>query len=204
MLAVAITGGVACGKSMVSEDLAEKLSHVSRAVTFSCDQSVSRCLANPELQREIAAFAPEATDDGGSGLNRAVLRKVVFENSKIREKLEALLHPLVLVDLDRFVRDHKSRADLALLEIPLLYEVDFPVARALDVIVAASESTQMSRLRVDRGIPEDIARRMLDAQWPVLKKLDRAGVAVWNDGDLLSLRNQISQVADRIEFLLED
>jgi len=202
MISIAITGGIGCGKSMAAARLIERWP-AGRVANFCSDEAVAELLATPAVQEAIAEIAGDSRFIGDKGLDKAALRKEVFENCRFREKVQELLHPLVLEKAKRFAQDAPEDAVLALYEVPLLYEVDFPLARAIDLVVAASRSSQLDRLCGIRGIPKAQAEKMLEAQWPVLKKVDRGQVVVWNDGDIDSLYAQVDHLADRCQPLFE-
>ena len=144
-------------------------------------------LYGPRIRRE----------EGG----RAAFRELLFENSDFRGKVEGLLHPLVLQRVKDRAAGLSGSVRVFLVEVPLLYEVDFPLDRDLDVVVAASEAEQMRRLLEVRGLAATVARRILRSQLPVESKMRRADVVIWNDGCRDVLQTQVDHFLSRCETL---
>ena len=170
---------------------------------FSCDEEVRALLGIPEVQEQIGALAMayggEVLDAGG--IDRGALRELLFENFEFRGKVEGVLHPLVL---DRVIAQSGTWSDLvriSIIEVPLLYEVDFPLDRDIDLVVASSRSMQMKRLTLDRGLDGAVAERILQAQIPVEEKMRRANIVVWNDGAIESLLAQADHLVSRCDRL---
>lgn len=203
MIVVAVTGGVACGKSRVVSRFLE-LFPSGAAERFDCDESVGNLLADEEVARKVAALDQRVVVDRETGvLEKHALRKLTFENSEFREKLELLLHPLVLAQAESRIVEFKENARIALIEVPLLYEASFPLERNVDLVVAASPSTQEARLSETRRIEPSLARKIIEAQMPLQEKINRGDIVVWNDGDEVSLEAQVVQLANRCAALFE-
>ncbi len=198
MLTIAVTGGVACGKTEVCRLL--RSGFPPESVSFiSCDVVVSELLESPQIADEIVSAGGrwEAELAEGRGINRNRFRELLFENSEFRGTIEALLHPRVLERVSAHVRGQSGEIRVTLIEVPLLYEVDFPVDRDLDLVVAASESTQIGRIRSVRGLTGTLARRIIESQLPIDEKIKRADIVVWNDGDRSVLEVQTSHLVLR-------
>ncbi len=203
MVVVAVTGGVACGKTHVVSRLLE-LFPSEGASRFDCDESVRQLLTDREVAAEIADLDPDVVIESKTGLpDKSVLRKLTFENSEFREKLERLLHPLVLEHAKRRIVEFGENVKIALIEVPLLYEASFPLKRDFDLVVAANSDTQVARLSEFRQIDASLAQKMIGAQMPLQEKINRGDIVVWNDGDEDALEAQISHLADRCAELFE-
>lgn len=201
MRTIAVTGGVACGKGASRQLLSEVAG--ARGITlkqFDCDQSVAGLLNEPEVQNELEILAGGLSLDDSGKLDKHWLREKLFADKEFRIKVESFLHPLVFDRVQEYVRSESTGADAILVEVPLLYEVDFPMERELTIVVAASRRTQVDRLVSKRNLDENTARLILDSQMPIQSKIDKGDLVVWNDGDLGALRAQIGAVAERIIF----
>ena len=195
MLTVAITGGIASGKSTVCRDLAVAL----EAPLLSCDTVVHELYHNADVLRQIRGrFGDEVFAEDGT-LDRRELGTRVFSSGGGRTWLEDLLHPQVLKE----VNDWRQRqtSPVVLVEVPLLYEVDFPLKRDIDIIVACSVETQLSRLNQRDQLDPDQARARIAAQLPITEKMRRANVVIWNEGSLHALSRQIRLAASRIRLM---
>lgn len=202
MITIAVTGGVACGKSSFCRRFLDWMPE-GGAAFFSSDAAVKELSAGETVARRIAELGGGhgRTLWNGEGLDRAAFRELVFENGDFRAKVEALLHPLVQGRLDVCRSNLAESVEIFLVEVPLLYEVDFPLSRDLDVVVGSSPETQEQRLIQSRGLPQGLARNILKSQIPIHEKLRRAHVVVWNDGGLESFHSQADHLALRCQPL---
>jgi len=193
MITVAITGGIACGKSRVAGALQEGL----KAPFFSSDACVADLLREESVQQKVIQLLAECGVGQEALFDKALVRKHAFENSEFREKLEQLIHPLVYQRVVDFVGDNADHTEFLLVEVPLLYEVDFPLKRDLDLVVAACPATQVDRLTSMRGLDLQVANQILNAQLSINEKIRRADVVVWNDGSLEALNLQVEHLVRR-------
>ena len=194
---VAITGGIACGKSSVSKRLNKRLCGESEDAHFDSDEAVSKLLTEARIARQLEKRVGSRILDPDGKVDRSQLSDILFEDSVIRKRVEDFLHPLVLELAESFL-DDRNTSRFAFLEVPLLYEVDFPLPRDLDLVVGCSTHTQIKRLREKRGKSQDQAEKILEAQLPIQEKVDRADYVIWNDGSRESFDQQTEKIAQRI------
>lgn len=186
--AVAVTGGVACGKSTVREALVKNL-HLEPEQVFDADAYVHGLLNQAEVLQLVAGAFPQTIEN--SRLNRRALRDLVFSSTPARKQLEAILHPLVSAEWRARLAACRASNRLFLAEIPLLYEVSSESFFDQVIVVASTPSVQRDRLQNERGLPGEVALGLLAAQMPLQEKVDRADFVLWNDGSLEALRQQI-------------
>jgi len=194
---IAITGGIATGKTRVLEGLAELL----QCPAISCDPIVRRLYGEPEILEKIRGRFGESLVSGGT-LDRGELGRHAFANPEDRRWLEDLLHPRVLQAIETWkaeVAAASASCRWALVEVPLLYEVDFPLDRDIDVVVGCSLSTQLERIGRRDQLDEEQARSRIGAQLPIEQKLARAEIVLWNDGSESVLNQLLRLAADRIQ-----
>lgn len=156
---VALTGGIAAGKSAVSRRFEAHGVHVLDADVAARDVVAS---GTSGLAAIVEAFGHDILQADGN-LDRRALRERVFADKEGRRRLEAIVHPRV----DAWLRE-RSRADngpYVMLAIPLLAET-WPQYEWVDriLLVEASAEARIARLTQRDGIDEAAARRMLEAQ----------------------------------------
>ncbi len=202
MITIAVTGGVACGKSAFCRRFNDWVPE-GRGGYFNCDEEVRKIVAEPEIQAYLVELASGvgASILSGGLFNKEAFRDLVFENARYRAMVEGLLHPLVRIRVDERRSTLAESAKLFLVEVPLLYEVDFPLSRELDVVVGASREMQENRLTQTRGLQAELARKILMSQLPITEKVRKAHIVVWNDGNLDSFHFQIDHLALRCQSL---
>ena len=188
MLKIAVTGGIACGKSTVGECLAAERVPV-------CDSDdIARDLVRPD--RPVHASLVEAFGrsilDAAGGIDRAALAGIVFRDPVQLARLNGLVHPEVKQAWRRWLEE-RSDARAAAVIIPLFYEIGEGEGWDAVICVGAHEQDQVERLR-RKGMPEEQIRLRMAAQWPVVDKMKRADYVIFNCGALGLLREQTCRV----------
>ena len=197
MLKVALTGGIATGKSYVLEQLRR------RGVA---------CLDADELAHGVTASGTEATTAIAERFGREILaadgsvdRKklgpIVFADRAARLELEAIVHPAVHRAIAMGVRAFELMGDtLAIVAVPLLYETGGERDFDRVLVTTCPPETQIARL-LERGLTEDAARQRLAAQWPTEKKTARADFVVTTDGTFAETDEQVAAVMTNLKDL---
>ncbi len=191
MRVLGITGGIATGKSTVTQMLADL-----GAPTVSADALAHDLLfpGTPTTRAVLDAF-PDCADPAyppGQAIDRRALGNIVFADASARARLESLTHPAIIAALRRQISDwHEAEGRCAAAEIPLLFEADLVSLPDRVIVVACGEAVQIARMRARIGVSEEEARERLSAQWPLAQKIARADVVVTTDGDLEDTRRQV-------------
>ena len=186
-----ITGGVASGKSM-----AAKLFRELGVTVIDSDQLARELVApgQPALKAIVAAFGPDILDSAG-GLDRRRMRERVFADDAEKQRLEAILHPLIIKLAQHRCRQALSSSELpyALLEVPLYAGVEpWPwVDRVL--LVDSTEASQLARLQARDSIDASQAQRMLAAQSSRAERLAIADDVIENEQSLQQLQQAVQR-----------
>jgi dephospho-CoA kinase len=191
---IGLTGGIAAGKSTVSQHLASR----PGLQFFDADALVHRLLAeDPKVADLIGKqFGPGYLRPDGAP-DRAALRGLVFGDPEARRRLEAILHPKVRSEWLALRDECLASQKPFLADIPLLYETGAEAFFDTIIVVACSPVTQMVRIG-KRGVAPETAHHMLASQLPLGQKLGRADVVIWNDGSLATLERQIELAANQL------
>jgi dephospho-CoA kinase len=197
MPVIGITGGLATGKSLVTRLLQER-----GATTFSADEAARAVLVpgGPVLREVAQAFGPQILTAAGQ-LDREKLAQRIFADGQAREQLDRRMHPPILRLLRAQIeaaQDDLPPGSVIAVEVPLLYETNMQDWFDLIVVVTASESTQIARLRARNGLSEAEARRRLAAQWPLKEKAARADIVLENEGALAETTTAVDALWNRI------
>ncbi len=193
MIALGITGGPATGKSTVTR----AVRGVTAAMAFDADAEVHRLLANDEAIRGAVctAFGGDAFDSSGQ-IDRARLRERVFASPQDRARLETILHPPVLASLRHAMAEARERAtcNLFLADVPLLFETGADRDCDAVVVAACSPNVQHERLAGQRQLDPKAAGRVIAAQWPLERKIERADYVIWTECVESILLGQVSEL----------
>jgi dephospho-CoA kinase len=196
MIVACVTGGIATGKSSLIHWCASGRSEIA---VFDCDHSVHEILDEPGWAGRLGREFGEGILDAQGRVVRPRLRELVFADPDRRLRLEALIHPEVRRRCAEAVaRAGAGGARLFLAEVPLLYESQFDLPRNYEIVVGVSPATQRARLRASRGLGDEMARRILAAQWPVMEKVGQAHIVVWNAGSIQCLKRQAHYLRRRL------
>ncbi|MEW6553081.1 MAG: dephospho-CoA kinase [Actinomycetota bacterium] len=197
MFVVALTGGIASGKSSVAEMLAERGAYVL------CSDLLAREVVEkgkPAWQDIVEHFG-ESVLDGRGEIDRAKLADIVFSDTSERLYLNSVTHPRIFqLMFERLqARDAETGGKgVAVLDIPLL--VDVKAARMFDftLVVDASPEVQVERILRDRGGTREEALARIGAQVPREERLAFADCVIHNEGDLDELRREVDRAWEEI------
>lgn len=184
MLQVGLTGNVASGKSTVARIWAE-----AGVPVVSADELARRAVepGTPGLLAVVARFGTAILSADGT-LDRERLRRQVFRDDGARADLERILHPRIAQLREAWLREREREGHpLVVSEIPLLFEAGLEDSVDRVVFVDASREVRLARLVEGRGLDEEEALRIMDAQQDPEEKARRADHVLRNDGSLEAL-----------------
>lgn len=187
MLRVGLTGGIGSGKSEVARLLA------ARGVLVIDSDALARAVVEPGtpgLAAVVAAFGEEYLDDTGA-LDRPRLAALVFADPAARERLNAIVHPLVGQAAAEILATAPPDA-VVVHDVPLLVEAGMSAAFDVVVVVDAPRETQLDRLQRRRGMTREDAEARIAAQASREERLAVADHVVRNDGSLAELEERVA------------
>ena len=185
--AVALTGGIATGKSTTANIFRERGFPIIDADTIAHEVL--------EQEREAVArlFGPQVIAADGR-VDRPALGTIVFGDAERRRELEGLLHPKIEARIAQEADALDALAQPYLIDIPLFYEREaYPIERV--IVVYAPRALQLRRLMARNGLSETEALQRLDAQMDIETKRQRATWVIDNTRDLPHLQRECERVA---------
>lgn len=193
MIWVGLTGGIASGKSTVAKIFE------SRGVTvIGADQLAHDAMAkNSNGAALVRKEFGDAVFRADGEVDRAKLGAIIFGDTSgvQRGKLEAILHPEVRLKSNS---ERQRLADLghemAVYEIPLLFEKKLEDQFDLIVTVAVSSEIQIERLMARSGLSMAEAHARIGAQLSQDTKIQASDFVIWNDGDVANLERQVEKI----------
>lgn len=188
---IALTGGIASGKSTVA-----KLFAALGAKLIDTDQVAREVVApgTPALAAIARRFGADIIDDHGQ-LDRARLRRIVFGDEAARRDLEAILHPAIRAETVRQCRE--AGGPYQLVAIPLLVEINGAADYDRVLLVDVKPATQLARLMLRDGMTHEEATRMIAAQATREARQAVAHDIIVNDGDVAALTSQVEALHRR-------
>ena len=193
MKKIALTGGIACGKSLAGSILADAGFPVCDADGLAHDLMRK---GRPVYESVANAFGPGILDADGE-IDRTRLGEIVFADAEQRKRLNALVHPAVKDAIRAWLAGRPAGTAAAVVIIPLLYEAGLETGWDAVICVASPRALQWSRL-MDRGLSELEGRRRLAAQLETAEKMNRADRVIFNNGTKERLKEQVLLVLQRL------
>lgn len=194
MLKIAITGGLACGKSTVGRYLAGKGVPVCDTDDLAHALMACGCGVFEEI---LKAFGREVLDNSGE-IDRRRLGTRVFSDKKDLAVLNSIVHPGVKKAWNVWLKERRNSGfRCAGVIVPLLYEIGEGSGWDAVIAVCASETVQVSRL-LDRGLTAKEIKMRLASQMPVSEKMRLAEYVIINDGPENLLRQQFEMVIEHV------
>ena len=200
---VGITGGIACGKTTVSELLSEK-----GAIPINADEIGHQLLKadSPAIGELVDTFGHDILEESTGDVSREKLGGIVFKDKAALAQLNAILHPLIIqrsrARARQLVTDDPTC--IALLDAPLLIEAGAYDTVDVIVVVVASPEIQLKRTversRVqNRPLTEAEVQARIDAQMPLVEKIKYADIVIENEGTFEELKEEVGALWERLK-----
>jgi dephospho-CoA kinase len=196
-LLVAVTGGIASGKSVVSKML-EDLG----APIIDYDV-IAREIVEPgkPAWKDIVACFGERVLRQDRSIDRKNLSGIVFRDPEKRKQLESFTHPRIIEQGARRADEIARKNPDAIIQVavPLLIEINLQDRFHKVLLVYVPRETQIERLMKRDGIAREAAESILKAQLPIDEKLRYADFVIHNEGTLEETRRQVEQVWEELK-----
>ena len=195
MKLIGLTGGAGSGKSTVAAMFGEL-----GAVIVDADEATHAVYApgSPGFDAVVAEFGPEFVR--GGEIDRARLGALVFRDPDARQRLNAIVHPLVREWMAQRTAE-AADAEVVIHDVPLLFENGLQGLYSGSVLAYAPAEVQLRRLVERRGLSEDRARAIIAAQMPIDDKRTLADFVIDNSDGLDATRRQVAEVWTKVRAL---
>lgn len=199
MIVAGLTGGIASGKTTVARLFADQ-----GACVIDLDE-LSRFVVEPHKPawHEIIDSFGKTVLREDETLDRDHLGRVVFGNPLKRKRLEQIVHPRVLDEYEkklRQIRENKSQA-IVIADIPLLIEIGIEDRFEKVIVVYVPPESQILRLVQRNGLTRRAAMGRLKSQMPIEEKVKAADFVIDNRGSLEETRHQVRYVYQTLKML---
>lgn len=187
---IALTGGIATGKSTVT-----KLLEAKGLKVIDADQLVKSIYQKQETKDLIKTTFSDVWVN--NEINFPKLRELVFQNPKVKELIEGFIYAR-LPEAFREATAKITDQDFYIYDVPLLFERNLDTKVDLKLVVYAPRSVQLARL-IDRdGSKEEIGNKILDAQMDIEEKKEKADFVIDNSGSTVELAAEVDQLLQQI------
>lgn len=187
---IALTGGIATGKSTVT-----KLLEAKGLKIIDADQLVKSIYQKQETKDLIRTTFSDVWVN--NEINFPKLRELVFQNPKVKELIEGFIYAR-LPDAFREATAKITDQDFYIYDVPLLFERNLDTKVDLKLVVYSPRKVQLARL-IDRdGSKEELGNKILDSQMDIEEKKEKADFVIDNSGSMVELAAEVDQLLQQI------
>jgi len=195
---IALTGGIATGKTTVARMFADL-----GAELISADTIAREVLSpgSPTLKAVVDRFGQEILLPDGS-LDRSKLADIIFSDAQARADLDSITHPEIIsrlrTEVQRFRDSPAAAGRVMMAEVPLLFECGLRPMVDKVIVAASEQGTQRSRLMKRNRLSQEQASVRVSAQMPLGRKTALADWVVWTDGAPRDTARQVRRIWSEI------
>ena len=198
-MVIGLTGGIGTGKSTVSRKLRERgypvidLDVISREV-----------ITYPEVIDELVRnFGSEILEEqnevsGKKNISRNKLRQTVFKDEKKVAVLNSIMHPPIIEEMRRQIKELRQKHKTVFVEVQLLFEAKLEKEFDMTVLVYADRKTQMERVLKRDGRSEGEVQEIINVQMPMDEKRKLSDYIIENNGNSEMLDLEIEKFIKKL------
>ncbi len=198
---IGLTGGIASGKSTVSDYLNEKA-----FLIYDADEIAKKIFEKEEITKEIILNFGESILESGSKnkIDRKKLKEIVFKNKDKLRVLNSIIHPKVY-DYFREIRNKggnfksRSKDSHIVFDVPLLFESGIDKLCDKIILIVADSDTQIERIKMRDNISEELAKKIISSQLSNDEKIKKSDYIIKNNGSLEQLLKKVDKFIEEIE-----
>jgi dephospho-CoA kinase len=189
---IGLTGNIACGKSTAAKYFEEL-----GCYTIDADE-LGRKVMEPESETYrviVDRFGKDILNNDKS-INRGKLKNIVFSNKEKKLLLESIVHPAIHNMERKYVSEIKGKDSSAIIITHAALIIEKQTYNRFDkvIVIYVSKEKQMERLLKRDGIDKDLAKKIIDSQMPIEKKLEKADFIINNDFGFEFLKKEVERI----------
>ena len=189
---VGLTGGIASGKSTVSNILKKFDIYIADA------DKIAKDLGNREdVIKEIQEKISKDILDDKNNIDRAKLKNIVFSDKTKLKVLNSIFHPKIKEELKK-IKLNSSKNDIIIFDVPLLFETDIYKMCDKNILVYVDEEIQIQRLILRDKITRELAKKIIDSQMSLGEKKLKSDIFIENNGTISELEEKIEIIYKNI------
>lgn len=196
---IALTGGIATGKSTVSKMLQAKGAYIIDA------DKIAREIVRPGTQcwKKLKEVLPQDYFDTAGNIKRAELRKAIVQNPELRSIINTITHPEIIRKMESQWTEQitKNPWQITIFDIPLLFESRLHDRFDLVILVYAPPEIQVQRLIHRDGLNHEEAKKTLTMQMPIEKKKQLASLIIDNSSSIENLNQHVEKLWTQLKKL---
>ncbi len=194
---IGLTGGIASGKSTVSNFFKELGVKVIDADIVAREISERKAT----IDEICNIFGRDILDENGR-IVREKLRERVFQDKRLVQKLNSIIHPQV-IEYFKERKDENREDELLIFDVPLLYEAKMDTLCDKVIVIGVDRKKQIERIIQRDGSSEEVARNIIANQMSLDDKIKRADIVIMNDGTLEELKGKVLKVYKELREVIK-
>lgn len=193
---IGLTGGIASGKTTVSNMFIEK-----NIPVIDTDKIAKELLSiDTEAYNEIIEMCGDDIKLSNNEINRKKLATIIFSNEEIRNRLNLIVHPKVKkIMMSEVARYKQMEVKIIVIDVPLLFESDFDKYVDETITVFVNFENQLDRLMSRDQIDLEYANLKIKSQLPLSEKVKRSTYVIDNSLSILETKKQFLEVLEKVE-----
>jgi dephospho-CoA kinase len=198
MIKLGLTGGIATGKSTVSQMFKDK-----QIPVIDTDQ-IARDLfeKDTDTYHQIIDVFGEDVLHTDQTINRKKLASIIFPNPQKRKKLNQIVHPKVREIVEEEIQKHMALGTkIIVIDVPLLFETNYDEIVDKTIVVYTTKKEQIRRLMMRDNIDKEYAQMKINAQMSLTEKVDRADYVVNNSYSILNTKKDFNKILKDLEVM---
>jgi len=192
---IAVTGGIGSGKSTFCSKLKEKSFKI-----HSSDEQVAKIYKNPDKKfltylRTIGL----SKSISKKNIDKKIISKIIFENKKIRKKLELYIFKIVRKKRSDFIKQEKQKkTKLIFIDIPLLFENNLEKQFHKVISIISSKRVRLKRLKKTRKMKETQFKNIIRSQTSDVIRKKKSDYVIYNNSTLKDYRIKIDKLINKL------
>lgn len=193
MLKIAITGGVASGKTEALKNLRE----MGYVCVSSDDISMNLITKNQEIINKIDAIIPGVVRD--NVVDKKAMARIMFKNKEVKEKIEGIMHPIIASIRKKFIEQQEaSGVEIIFCEVPLLFEKKMQSSFDQVILICSSIDIRLERF-IKRGGDKEIFFEIMQNQLPDTVKQKMANFVIKNMNTRQKFQEELKIIIGQIK-----
>lgn len=191
MIKAGLTGNIGSGKTVVAN-----IFKVFRIPVYNADEQAREIMHSPEVIKKIVKLFGKAILDKNGNPDKKKIAEIVFPDKQLLEKLNSIIHPLVIADFKKWADEQKNTC-YVIMESAILFETDYTKLFDKIIFVSAPESIRIKRVMERDRVDAVHVKNRMKQQLPEAKKIEKTDFIVFND-DKKPLIPQVLSVHQQI------
>lgn len=192
---IGLTGGIASGKTTVSNFLKAK-----GFLILDADKIAKEISEREEIKKEIVISFGEKILDNNSNIDRKKLKKIIFEDKKKLEELNSIIHPEVYKFFEKISKEKKleNLEKIIIFDVPLLFESGIDKLCDKILLIWTSRDKRIERIMKRDSIESSLAQKIIDSQMSDEEKIKKADIVIENNGSIDELYRKIERFCENL------